>query len=206
MFLKKILAGTLLASLALATIAPGASAAIEGRGTIASDANGVTRLINFSANNDDRLSTLITAATCDYLDGAIVSALQTVPAATLFAPDNRAFRALGIALIGKPLNSSNVCQVDTVLNSPGALAKILSHHVYAEGKVNYATAKSIRPAKITMLDGEQAIVRGQKNRVIVDSTNVIVKNIRSANLQIHVIDGVMVPPSITAALPPAFAD
>ena len=199
--LRKLLAGTLLASLALATIAPvGASAQIEGRGTVASDANGVTRLVNFSANNDDRLSTLITAATCDYLNGAIVTALQTAPAATLFAPDNKAFRDLGIALIGKPLNSSNVCQVDTVLKSPGALAKILSHHVFAGQKVNYATAKSLRPAKIKMLDGEETVLRGQKNRVIIDSTNVIVKNIRSANLQIHVIDGVMIPPSITAAL------
>ena len=197
MFMKKILAGTLLASLALATVAPAASAAIEGRGTVASDANGVTRLVNFSANNDDRLSTLITAAVCT---PGIVPALQGVEAATLFAPDNKAFRALGQALIGKPLNSSNVCQVDAVLNSPGALAKILSHHVYAEGKVNYATAKSLRPAKITMLDGEPTILRGQKNRVIIDSTNVIVKNIRSANLQIHVIDGVMIPPTITAAL------
>ena len=143
---------------------------------------------------------MITAATCDYLNGAIVNTLQTVPAATLFAPNNKAFRDLGNALIGKPLNSSNVCQVDTVLKSPGALAKILSHHVVAGQKVNYATAKSLRPAKLTMLDGESAILRGQKNRVIIDSTNVIVKNIRSSNLQIHVIDGVMIPPSITAAL------
>ena len=198
---KKLLAGTLLASLALATIAPvGASAAIEGRGTQASDANGVTRLVNFSAKNNDQLSTLITAATCDYLDGAIVTTLQNAKAATLFAPNNKAFRDLGNALIGKPLNSSNVCQVDTVLKSPGALAKILSHHVFADGKVNYATAKALRPAKIKMLDGENAILRGQKNRVIIDSTNVVVKNIRSKNLQIHVIDGVMIPPSISAAL------
>jgi len=198
MFLKKLLAGTLLASLALATIAPvGASAAIEGRGTQASDANGVTRLVNFSRINNDQLSTLITAALCN---PAIVTTLQNVPAATLFAPDNKAFRALGQALIGKPLNSSNVCQVDAVLESPGALAKILSHHVFADGKVNYATAKSLRPAKITMLDGEPTILRGQKNRVIIDSTNVIVKNIRSQNLQIHVIDGVMIPPTITTAL------
>ena len=199
--LKKLLAGTLLASLALATIAPvGASAAIEGRGTQASDANGVTRLVNFSAKNNDQLSTLITAATCDYLNGAIVNTLQTVPAATLFAPNNKAFRELGRGLIGKPLNSSNVCQVDTVLKSPGALAKILSHHVIAGQKVNYATAKSLRPAKVQMFDGENAILRGKKNRVISDSTNVVVKNIRSKNLQIHVIDGVMIPPSITAAL------
>ena len=90
----------------------------------------------------------------------------------------------------------------TLLDKPGALAKILSHHVFAPGKVNYATAKSLRPAKIKMLDGEEAILRGQKNRVIIDSTNVIVKNIRSKNLQIHVIDGVMIPPSITAAAAP----
>jgi uncharacterized surface protein with fasciclin (FAS1) repeats len=199
--IKKLLAGTLLASLALATIAPvGASAAIEGRGQVASDANGVTRLVNFSANNDDRLSTLITAATCPAFNGSIVNLLQTTPAATLFAPDNKAFRDLGQALIGAPVNSSNVCSVDAVLKSPGALGKILSHHVLAGSKITYATAKSLRPAKITMLDGEPTILRGTKNRVIIDSTNVIVKNIRSANLQIHVIDGVMIPPSIAKAL------
>ena len=153
MFLKKLLAGTLLATLVLATIAPAASAAIPGRGTIDPNANGVTRLINFSANNNDRLSTLITAATCT---PGIVEALQNVPAATLFAPDNKAFRALGLALIGSTINSANVCKVDEVLGAPGALAKILQHHVYAEGKVNYATATSLRPITLTMLDGENA--------------------------------------------------
>ena len=56
---------------------------LEGRGTVASDANGVTRLVNFSANNNDRLSTLITAATCPAFNGAIVKLLQTTPAATM---------------------------------------------------------------------------------------------------------------------------
>ncbi len=197
---KKLMAGTLLATLALSALAPVAAAA----GPAAKDAapvNAVTRLVNFSANNNDSLSTLITAATCDYFNGAITDALATTRN-TLFAPRNAAFRDLGKALgLGAAgINSSNVCKVDDVLKIPGALETILTYHVTTP-KIGFAKAKAARGTSIKMLSGEMARVGGQRPYVVrVDTAKVVNKNIRSKNGVMHVINAVMIPPTIEAAL------
>jgi len=199
MVFKKLMAGTLLASLALSALAPAAAAAEPSANTPA--VNAVTRLVNYSANNNDSLSTLITAATCDYFNGAIVDVLATTTN-TLFAPRNAAFRKLGQALgLGAAgINSSNVCQVDDVLKIPGALKTILTYHVTTP-KIGFAKAKAARGTSIKMLSGEMARVGGQRPYVVrVDTAKVVHKNIRSRNGVMHVINAVMIPPTIEAAL------
>ena len=194
------MAGTLLASLALSALAPAVAAAepaAQGTPTV----NAVTRLVNFSANNNNSLSTLITAATCGYFNGAITDALATTNN-TLFAPRNAAFRALGQALgLGTAgINSSNVCQVDAVLKIPGALQTILTYHVTTP-KIGFAKAKAARGTSIKMLSGEMARVGGQQAYVVrIDKAQVVRKNIRSKNGVMHVINAVMIPPTIEAAL------
>lgn len=197
---KKLMAGALLASLALSALAPAAAAAeptAKGTPTV----NAVTRLVNFSANNNNSLSTLITAATCDYFNGAIVDVLSTTNN-TLFAPRNAAFRNLGKALgLGDAgINSSNVCKVDEVLTAPGALATILTYHVTTP-KIGFQKAKAARGASIEMLSTEKARIGGQQPNVVrIDGAKVVRKNIRSENGVMHVINAVMVPPTIEAAL------
>jgi uncharacterized surface protein with fasciclin (FAS1) repeats len=197
---KKLISGVLLASLALATIAPVASASgVEGRGQVASSSDGVTRLVNFSAGNRNQLSTLITAATCPAL-GSTVTDIIANESITLFAPRNSAFRDLGRALgLGKAgINSKNVCSVDSLLGE-GTLLTILGYHV-APAKIWYYQALSARGSKLTMLSGEPAFVKGKAHNVRIDGGKVRIKNIRSANALMHVIDRVMIPPSVEKAL------
>jgi uncharacterized surface protein with fasciclin (FAS1) repeats len=198
---KKLISGVLLASVALTAIVPAASAAVEGKGDVKSNKDAVGRLVGYSDNNRDRLSTLITAATCDYFDGAVVGLLATTPKVTLFAPTNYAFRKLGqnLGLGSAGIDSSNVCSVDEVLGVKGALFTILGYHVVTP-KIWYKQAKAARGVSIPMFTGELAEITGSGNGVRIDGAKVVVKNIRSKNGIAHVINDVMVPPSIEAAL------
>ena len=196
---KKLIAGALLATLALSALAPVAAAA-EPAAKSKPTADAVTRLVNFSANNDNNLSTLITAATCDYFNGAIVDVLSTANH-TLFAPRNAAFRDLGKALgLGDAgINSSNVCKVDEVLKLDGALKTILTYHVITP-KIGFAKAKDARGATVAMFSGENARIGGQKDVVRIAGAKVIRPNIRSKNGVTHMVNKVMVPPTIKASL------
>jgi uncharacterized surface protein with fasciclin (FAS1) repeats len=197
---KKLMAGALLASLALTAFAPVASATgVESRGQVASNSDGLTRLVNFSAGNRDQLSTLITAATCPSV-GSTVTDILANDTVTLFAPRNSAFRDLGRALgLGNAgLTSKNVCDVDALLGE-GTLLTILAYHV-APNKIWYWEALAARGNKLTMLSTEPAFIKGKAHNVRIDGGKVVVKNIRSKNAQIHVIDKVMIPPTVEAAL------
>lgn len=197
--IKKLIAGALLATLALSAMAPVAAAA-EPAAKAKPTVNAVTRLVHYSANNNDRLSTLITAATCPAFDGAVVNLLATSNH-TLFAPTNAAFRSLGQALgLGSAgINSSNVCQVDQVLGLDGALFTILGYHVTTP-KIGFEKAKAARGVSIEMFTGEKARISGKGQVVKIDGAKVIRKNVRSQNGVTHVVNKVMIPRSIERAL------
>ena len=74
---KKLVAGVLLASVALTAVVPAVSAAPESKGQVKSGKNAVERIVGYSANNNDRLDTLIAAVTCDYFGGDFVDVLST---------------------------------------------------------------------------------------------------------------------------------
>jgi uncharacterized surface protein with fasciclin (FAS1) repeats len=191
---KKLVAGVLLASVALTAIVPAASAA-EGKGQIKSNKNAVDRVVGFSANNDGRLDTLIAAVTCEYFEGDVVELLATASPITIFAPTNYAFRKLGQGLgLGQAgVNASNVCSVDSLLGE-GTLLDILSYHVFAGDKIWYKEAKAARGGSIEMFNGDLAAIGGSGNVVTWDGGTVKVKNIRSSNAIIHVVDEVGLPP------------
>lgn len=204
---KKLMASVLVASFAVTAIAPVAGAAfVESKGQIKSNKDVVTRIVNYSANNRDRLDTLIAAVTCSQFDGAIVNTLVNAEKVTVFAPTNYAFRQLGRQLdqlldlgLGKQgLTAANVCAVDDLLGE-GTLATILTYHVTTP-KIWYGQALRARGNDITMLSGEKARVSGFAKRVKVDGQFVRVKNIRSGNGITHVISGVMIPPSVEQAI------
>lgn len=192
---KKLIAGVLLASVAVTAIVPVASAA-EGKGQIKSNKNAVERTVGFSANNNDRLDTLIAAVTCEYFEGAVVELLATAEPITIFAPTNYAFRKLGQALeLGAAgLNTDNVCSVDKLLGE-GTLLDILSYHVFAGDKIWYKEAKAARGGEIEMFNEALAEIAGSGNVVTWAGGEVKVKNIRSANAIIHVVDEVGLPPA-----------
>lgn len=205
--LKKLMASVLVASFAATAIAPVAGAAfVESKGQIKSNKDVVTRIVNYSENNRNRLDTLIAAVTCSQFEGAIVDTLVNAEKVTVFAPTNYAFAKLGRQLdklldlgLGRDgLTAANVCAVDDLLGE-GTLATILTYHVTTP-KIWYGQALKARGSDLTMLSTEEARVSGYAKRVKIDGQFVRVKNIRSGNGIVHVISGVMIPPSVEAAL------
>ena len=207
--IKKLMASVLVASFAITAFAPTTAGAafVESKGQIKSNKDVVTRIVNFSQNNRNRLDTLIAAVTCEQFDGAIVNTLVNAEKVTVFAPTNYAFAKLGRQLdkaldlgLGRDgITKDNVCLVDEVLGVDGALETILTYHVTTP-KIWYGQALRARGGELTMLSGEQAAVTGAGKRVKVDGAFVRVKNIRSGNGITHVISSVMVPPTIEQAI------
>ncbi len=188
---KKLIAGVLLASVAATAIVPAVAAAPESKGQVKSGKNAVERVVGFSANNNDRLDTLIAAVTCEYFDGAVVNLLATADPITIFAPTNYAFRKLGKALdVPGGLTADNVCSVDEE-----ALFDILAYHVFGDAKIWYKQAKAARGGEITMFNDAPAAIGGSGQIVTWAGGEVKVSNIRSKNAIIHVVDEVGLPPA-----------
>ena len=187
---KQLVASVVIASVAAMAIAPVAGAAVESKGQIKSNKDAVERIVGFSSFNNDRLDTLIAAVTCDYFNGEFVEVLSTADPITIFAPTNYAFRKLGRALdVQGGLTPDNVCSLPSE-----TLSTVLQYHVFAGDKIWYKEAKAARGASIDMFSGDPAAIGGSGQQVTWAGGNVKVKNIRSSNAIIHVVDEVGVPP------------
>jgi transforming growth factor-beta-induced protein len=186
--IKKLLAGVLLASVAVTAIAPATVSAGSGR-------NIVERAI---AVNDrtGAFDTLLTAATCDYFGGAIANALATTDDITLFAPTDRAFKKLGRQLgLGRAgLNPSNICATDSILGA-GTLEDILKYHVLP-ARVTYRQAVKAAPTTLTMFNGDEAKLKGRWWNLRIDGARIILPNVRASNGIIHVVNRVLTPPGL----------
>ena len=184
---KKLTAGVLLAALAVTALVPATVSAAPTK-------NIVEKAIAVNAATG-QFDTVLTAATCEYLDDAVVDILVS-PDKTLFAPTDFAFRQLGQALgLGnKGLNPSNVCSVDSILGD-GTLLTILGYHVI-DGRVAYRDAVAAIGGKVQMLLGGKAKITGTPRFVRIDSALITVKNVRATNGFIHVVNKVLTPPAL----------
>jgi hypothetical protein len=186
---RKIMAGVLLATLAVTAIVPAASA------------SGGKNLAE-RVEQRDYLSTLYAAALCTpNVAAALTNESLNV---TLFGPTNRAFRQLGKAVAGAPITKHNVCDIDfdKVLGVDDALEQILFHHVFAADEVKFREALKIATRKgtdITMADGRDATLFDRRwFRLFIDGagsdpSRVIRPNIDANNGVLHVINRVIVP-------------
>lgn len=105
---------------------------------------------------------------------------------TLFAPENAAVEAVDPVPSGELLDD------------------ILQYHVLAgDAAVDAATATTLEMAMVEMLNGDEVTVNGDMNGAVelVDSGEnslaVVVTDLYAANGLIHVIDGVLLPTSVT---------
>jgi transforming growth factor-beta-induced protein len=134
------------------------------------------------AVEDGRFTTLVAA-----LDAAgLVETLSGEGEFTVFAPVDDAFAAL-------PEGT-----VESLLEDPqGALKDILLYHV-AAGVVPAETVVTLDSA--TTLQGEPVAIKVMDGQVVLnDSATVIITDIEASNGIIHVIDAVILPPSIVEA-------
>jgi uncharacterized surface protein with fasciclin (FAS1) repeats len=134
------------------------------------------------ATEDGRFTTLVAAVEA----AGLAETLSSEGEFTVFAPTDDAFAAL-------PEGT-----VESLLEDPeGTLKDILLYHVLSQAVpaadvVNYEAAETVQGENvaITVVDGEV---------VLNDSAKVIITDIAASNGIIHVIDAVLLPPSMTEA-------
>jgi transforming growth factor-beta-induced protein len=133
-----------------------------------------------AASNNPVLTTLVTAVGA----AGLVDTLNGAEALTVFAPTDCAFAALDPATL------------EAALADPtGLLTTVLGFHVVAGERY---TAESL--AGVTELEtftGEILPVSVDGDVITVGGVEVIVPDIMTANANVFLIDGVMLPPSVT---------
>jgi len=136
-------------------------------------------IVDIAVGNED-FSTLVTAVTA----AGLVDVLSGAGPFTVFAPTNAAFAALPAGAL------------DAVLADPALLSAVLTYHV---------VAGDVRAADVVGLDRAQT-VQGEflaisvADGVKVDQANVVATDIVATNGVIHVIDAVLLPKAVLAAL------
>jgi uncharacterized surface protein with fasciclin (FAS1) repeats len=188
MMLKKHMAGVVLAAISVTAIVPATVSAAPGT-TIVDKAIAVN-------SRTGSFDTLLTAATCPALGGAVVDVLSS-PNKTLFAPTDAAFRRLGSDLgLGKAgLTSGNVCTVDSLLGE-GTLLDVLAYHVI-DGKVDAKAATKAVGSKVGMVNGDKTAITVRGGKLRIDDAVILATDVRASDQGlIHVIQKVMLPPSL----------
>ena len=126
-------------------------------------------------------STLVTAVQ----EADLVGTLSSEGPFTVFAPTDDAFAALPEGLL------------DTILADNDLLTSILTYHVVA-GEVPAAAVVTLESAET--VQGESVTITVDDGAVMVNQANVIQTDIDASNGIIHVIDAVILPPSVAEAL------
>jgi len=136
-------------------------------------------IVQIAASNP-QFSTLVKAVQA----AGLVDTLNGSGPFTVFAPTDAAFAKV-------PAD-----QLAALLADKQALTKVLTYHV-VPGKVMAADVVKLRSA--TTVEGEPITITTSAKGVMVDNANVTATDIVASNGVIHVIDTVILPPSLTAA-------
>jgi uncharacterized surface protein with fasciclin (FAS1) repeats len=138
--------------------------------------------VGTAASNNPALTTLTQAVTAANL----VDTLNSAPALTVFAPTDCAFAAVDPATL------------DAALADPsGLLTTVLGFHVVPGEELDAAALAG--ETSVTTLTGEELPISVDGDTITVGGqADVVVPDIETANATVHLIDNVMLPPSVTA--------
>ena len=135
-------------------------------------------IVDVAASNPD-FETLVAAVTA----AGLGETLSGEGPFTVFAPTDAAFEALPEGLLDALLLPEN----------KDALTSILTYHVVA-GEV---MSTDVQPGDVTTVEGEAIVVTTPDGKVVLnDTATVTAVDVDASNGVIHVIDGVLVPPSL----------
>ena len=134
------------------------------------------------AQSDTTLSILVSAVT----KAGLVNTLSTTPNLTVFAPNNAAFRAAGYPQ--SVIDGLTPTQVTTILTP------ILTYHVV--GSIVKSTDVPVSDAVAT-LNGKNIFASKNTNGVFVNGKKVTTPDLIASNGVVHIINGVLVPPTQT---------
>merc|ERR1711934_603984 len=124
------------------------------------------------------LSTLVTAVVA----GGLADTLSSLGPFTVFAPTNEAFAALPAGVVAKLLKPENKKELVDILTYHVLPEQVLSTDLNPFQEVKTVAGKAVRVIK---LDGQ----------VRVDRAKVIKADNLASNGVVHIIDGVLLPPS-----------
>jgi len=142
-----------------------------------------------AATEADPAEFTILLAVVQASDPAILEALSAEGPITVFAPTDAAFTAL--------LETLGV-DVDTALTQTDLLTQVLLYHV-VEGALSGEDIAG--ETELATLVGESIIVSVEGGSVVLNGTvNVTTADIAASNGVVHVIDAVLIPPSVAALL------
>ncbi|WP_103663761.1 fasciclin domain-containing protein [Gracilimonas amylolytica] len=142
--------------------------------------NEFLNIVQIASKNYD-LSTLVTLVA----DNGLVPTLEGNGPFTVFAPTNAAFEA-----VSETLGTLSAAQVEEVLTYHVAAQEIMSGDLPAPG--NSTTVPTVQGEDITVeVEAEGAVTLN-------GSVNVTTVDLQGTNGVIHIIDGVLLPPSYTA--------
>ena len=141
-------------------------------------ANGSQDIVSVAAGAGS-FNTLVAAVKA----AGLVETLQGAGPFTVFAPTDEAFAALPTGTL------------EALLKDPKALGEVLKYHVVS-GAVKAADVVKLSEAK--SLQGEPIAISVDGGKVMVNGANVVSTDIETSNGVIHVIDAVILPPSMAA--------
>jgi uncharacterized surface protein with fasciclin (FAS1) repeats len=132
-----------------------------------------------AASGNKSLTTLVAAVKA----AGLVDTLNTLPAATVFAPTNEAFAKIPKATL------------DKVLADKATLTKILTYHVVPGEKVAPA---QLAAAPLPTVEKSTVKVAGSGESFTVNGmAKVVCGNVQTSNATVYLIDSVLMPPAMT---------
>ncbi len=179
--MKKVIALAMVAVISLSACGSDSSDAVDT--TVAeaeAPAEAVAGDIVAIASGTEGFSTLVAAVTA----AGLVETLQGAGPFTVFAPNDAAFAALPAGLLDKLLLPENLA----------VLTSILTYHVVS-GKI---MSTDVMAGDAPSVEGS-TIVLGTTDGVQVNDATVIAADVEASNGVIHVIDKVLVPPTVDLA-------
>lgn len=150
-------------------------------GILPAAAQGEQNIVEIAAGNAD-FETLVTAVT----EAGLVETLSGEGPFTVFAPTDDAFAKL-------PAGTLESALADTDM-----LTSILTYHVVS-GEVLAADVVELNGQDVATVNGESVTITVNGDTVMVNDATVTATDIQASNGVIHVIDSVLLPPSLTAA-------
>ena len=179
--MKKVIALAMVAVISLSACGSDSSDAVDT--TVAeaeAPAEAVAGDIVAVAIGTEGFSTLVAAVTA----AGLVETLQGAGPFTVFAPNDAAFAALPAGLLDKLLLPENLAVLTSILTYHVVSGKIMSTDVMA------GDAPSVEGSTIAL---------GTTDGVQVNDATVIAADVEASNGVIHVIDKVLVPPTVDLA-------
>jgi uncharacterized surface protein with fasciclin (FAS1) repeats len=140
------------------------------------------------ATSNQNFSTLVAALS----KAGLVGTFSGSGSFTVFAPTNAAFDAAAAALLGAGKTGRDLVDALDV----ATLTAVLKYHVVGDARNAQAV---LGASQLVMLDGNAAAIAVKSGSAYINSAKIVSTDIQASNGIVHVIDAVILPPSVAGS-------